>query len=1402
MLKNKSDVYGFLTNLNATIGAKNQTSLPPALSQALLNKTFQLLAANLTSFNNTEWSQLFQNQLSLVLPEVTADQLSVVPPNISCPFFQAVVKGLSDQFPKLKPDKQQQIYKSLIKPYLTQKGSGCTEQVHSSTWISQNLGSFSPIPTFAEITTFNSNFSALDALSSLTPQQVASFAVNSDVGNSSVSSSIIMGTLQNKTDVLNFMTYLNDALTSKNQTSLPPALSQACLNTTFQILAANLTFFNNTEWSQVFQSQLSFALPEITSNQLSTIPQNISCPFFQAVIKDLSGQFPKLTKDKQQQIFKSFIKPFLTQKGSACAANVNSSTWISQNLGNFSQIPTFAELNTLNANFNALDAIPSLTLQQVAGFAVNSGAVNNAASSSIVVGTLKNKPDVFNFITYLNDALSTGNQNSLSPDLSQALFNKTFQVIGNNISAFNSSDWSQLLTKQLNITLIQVTADQLSLIPQNISCDSYHVVIQAFTAQLQNMTVNTQKQVYSSFIKPYLTQKGGKVTCYNQTEANSSAWFVTNMGSFFTHTSDTDLGLFANESTQQLFASDPACMQLASQLDLGKDNSMYYTSLLTSSSGFSLSSLPDKFLCSLSPSAIKNMNSNAAIGLIKKINKQCHNPSSGSAAPAPTPEQIEVATPLVSKLENISSSTLNDLGASAVGLSQTQINSVKDSDLVTSLSSLSNVTGWNIQQCKVIVRKALNGNFKVENMESLGSLASGLPSSKVQELSSTQVANALKNPQFANHLSSAPSCLKSVFASKLVGNYNTPSTLVNNIPSSLAGFIPKSSLNYKSEKPVIQDLINKEWTSDQAAMFFDQVAASETNFTQFSSSVLQGFTCSTPSKLNDSQVKSLAKAMLTQNTLLEEQQLNCLSRQVIKSGIPMDLDKYPKEILWFISSSNYTMGGCVDYFTVVGQSNISILTKGSELRSRLLTQALTCMNVTNTSLTDNHVKVLGQLACDLNATYIENGPSSLLTQLSQCGSFTTVQQNSIGAVIAKGTTVYGQPSKWTRETMTSLGSLNGCLGKSTLNSIPKKAIQSWMKDAFQSSKLSRKQCASMVSILTPTRRRRATGCDAGNEITASNVQNVLLPLLYTVDQLDACLNSSVLVDYLPVLSLMPFTDEQLAVLKKKLDQAYPNGYPESVIPDLGAISFLCTESDIAKWNISSVDTLEGLISPGPPNNTAKLYISKYVDSAKSINGPALNVIGNQYICLLTSAQLNLITATAISEAKPLSISNCNQTVKDALYLKANTSFQSTASQPLAYYNLMKSYLGGAPAADLKNLATKNVSMDIGTFIGLNPEALKGLSVDDVKGLLGTNVVDLKANQDNSVVSAWIKLQKQSDLDRLGLGLQGGIRDVSQTSTVSTISSTTMTTRTNSAPPHGTVLGYSVFFCVVLAVLFS
>ncbi|NXS22045.1 MSLN protein, partial [Mystacornis crossleyi] len=171
---------------------------------------------------------------------------------------------------------------------------------------------------------------------------------------------------------------------------------------------------------------------------------------------------------------------------------------------------------------------------------------------------------------------------------------------------------------------------------------------------------------------------------------------------------------------------------------------------------------------------------------------------------------------------------------------------------------------------------------------------------------------------------------------------------------------------------------------------------------------------------------------------------------------------------------------------------------------------------------------------------------------------------------------------------------------------------------------------------------------------------------------------------------------------------------------------------------------------------ASAAIKRYVEMGNALNATALNAIGTRYVCLLNATELEAIDPPSLKLAS-LDPSACSQETKNILYEKAKKAFSDQHHLP-AYYELILPYLGGAPAADLKALSKDNVNMNVSTFVTLRRESLMSLTPREVQGLLGLNLPELAQWQYRAPVRDWIQVQKQSELDKLHIGLVGGTQE--------------------------------------------
>ncbi|NXS73794.1 MSLN protein, partial [Pandion haliaetus] len=167
-------------------------------------------------------------------------------------------------------------------------------------------------------------------------------------------------------------------------------------------------------------------------------------------------------------------------------------------------------------------------------------------------------------------------------------------------------------------------------------------------------------------------------------------------------------------------------------------------------------------------------------------------------------------------------------------------------------------------------------------------------------------------------------------------------------------------------------------------------------------------------------------------------QLSCLVKMVTLHGIPQDLDNYPKDLLLFLSPSDYAAtGSCRQYFANIGKTNLGVLQRESSQRKQLLSEALACLKIPGTHVNEENAEILGRLVCDLGGEYIRSSGGNLLKQLSRCESFLPGQEEAIRSVVSSGNTTFGPPVAWSAFTLNELSGLIPVFDHSVLQKIPK-----------------------------------------------------------------------------------------------------------------------------------------------------------------------------------------------------------------------------------------------------------------------------------------------------------------------------------------------------------------------------
>uniref|UniRef100_A0A2K6CDX0 Mesothelin n=1 Tax=Macaca nemestrina TaxID=9545 RepID=A0A2K6CDX0_MACNE len=518
--------------------------------------------------------------------------------------------------------------------------------------------------------------------------------------------------------------------------------------------------------------------------------------------------------------------------------------------------------------------------------------------------------------------------------------------------------------------------------------------------------------------------------------------------------------------------------------------------------------------------------------------------------------------------------------------------------------------------------------------------------------------------------------------------------------------------------------------------------------------------CVTWSGLSTELVQELAVALGQKNVKLSAEQLRCLAHRL--SEPPEDLDALPLDLLLFLNPDAFSgPQACTHFFSRVAKANVDLLPRGAPERQRLLPAALTCWGVRGSLLSEADVRALGGLACDLPGRFVAESAEVVLPRLVRClGPLDQDQQEAARAALQRGGPPYGPPSTWSISTLDDLQSLLPVLGQPVIHSIPQGILAAWRQRSSRDPSWQQPE----QTVLRPRFRRdvERTTCPPEKEVHEID-ENLIF---YKKRELEACVDAALLAAQMDRVDAIPFTYEQLDVLKHKLDELYPQGYPESVIRHLGHLFLKMSPEDIGKWNVTSLETLKALLKVSKGHEmsgyvSACHKVATLIDRVVVGRGQldkdtvdTLTAFCPGCLCSLSPERLSSVPPSVIGAVRPQDLDTCGPRQLDVLYPKARLAFQNMSGSE--YFVKIRPFLGGAPTEDLKALSQQNVSMDLATFMKLRREAVLPLTVAEVQKLLGPHVEGLKVEEQHSPVRDWILKQRQDDLDTLGLGLQGGI----------------------------------------------
>ncbi|XP_038183368.1 mesothelin isoform X1 [Arvicola amphibius] len=528
------------------------------------------------------------------------------------------------------------------------------------------------------------------------------------------------------------------------------------------------------------------------------------------------------------------------------------------------------------------------------------------------------------------------------------------------------------------------------------------------------------------------------------------------------------------------------------------------------------------------------------------------------------------------------------------------------------------------------------------------------------------------------------------------------------------------------------------------------------DFASLPSGVFLGLTCREVSGLSMEHAQGLAMAVRKKNVTLRVNQLRCLARRLPKHLTNEELDALPLDLLFFLNPAMFPgQQACAHFFSLISKANVDMLPQRSLERQRLLPAALKCRGMYSFQVSEADAQALGGLVCDLPGKFVVKSSEVLLPLLAGCrGPLNVGQEEAVREALRSGRLPYGPPSMWSVSTLEALQGLLAVLDESITRSIPKDVIAEWLQHISRDP-----SCLESKLTATLPRFRRDTekkACPPGRE--PHEVDENLI--FYQNWELEACVDGAMLATQMDLVNEIPFTYEQLNIFKRKLDKTYPQGYPESLIQQLGHFFRYISPEDIHQWNVTSSETVKTLlkVTKGQKMDDQVIaLVACYLRGGGRLDEDIVKVLNGiplAYLCDFHPQDLHSVPSSVMWMVEPQSLDKCSQRHLSILYEKASLAFQNVSGQE--YFEKIRTFLGGASVEDLRTLSQQNVSMDLATFKTLQVDTLVGLTVDEVQKLLGPHIEGLKTEENKSPVRDWLSRQQQEDLDRLGLGLQGGI----------------------------------------------
>ncbi|XP_054909139.1 uncharacterized protein LOC129374646 [Poeciliopsis prolifica] len=533
-----------------------------AVRETILNISLTALAPALEVFGAQEFQLWFQVYLVPVMPSLRPAYLWVIPKDISCASYMAILTGLQKtlKFPlplelSVGVNSSIAFLKDTFPRCSTPEPFTCKETAVDENLICAEVNrslvqqTLAADNSSAALCSFTITEHACSMADQLAPQNLATLLKCWLESQTTYPVEAWKLFFQKVPSSLNDTLETFATMTSNNSR---PALSNA-LDALREVRLANLSdaeLQSRTVIGDLVQRVIGPFLASPSTNFLFCLSSyNFSCLTYQIVVKELSNQRQLMNSDKQRAVFTYFIKPFLSRKESSdpgCTLSANGSQdWLQANLGSFAGFATVQDLTTLNPHLSPIEILSELAPSQVAQLLISTGSSNDTTLIDLAFERLEKGDALENLDKFLTQLTVNGQVLQFQTVVRDHAMTRAFYILRLHFLSFSSRELYLWFHERLLTILASFTPQMLNSTISSMSCANYHIVVSGIAKVFPAIPL-LRRQGIASVLLAYLqnsTSVTNRTACRMGLETDVE-WIETNLGPFSQYTTYSDLKAF------------------------------------------------------------------------------------------------------------------------------------------------------------------------------------------------------------------------------------------------------------------------------------------------------------------------------------------------------------------------------------------------------------------------------------------------------------------------------------------------------------------------------------------------------------------------------------------------------------------------------------------------------------------------------------------------------------------------------------------------------------------------------------------------------------------------------------------------------------------------------------------